>query len=128
MHGNGSKQAAQPLVIFMPAGRRVTSSPAPLCSTPPARWVSASRDLRWPLNLREVQGAHGGRRVSEAGIESGATHLSAPSTDEQTLIQEDGDLDCRMSCSALSTATCWSSCPRRAVRRSKWYANRPRSV
>ncbi len=101
MQSNGSKEAVQPLVIFMPAGRRAHVDPG-------TSLLDAARQMGVG-----IESICGGRltcakckvRVEEGafqkhGIESGATHLSAPSTDEQALIEEDGDLDCRMSCSA----------------------------
>jgi uncharacterized 2Fe-2S/4Fe-4S cluster protein (DUF4445 family) len=101
MHGSESKDSAQPLVIFMPAGRRAHVEPG-------TSLLDAARQMGVG-----IESICGGRltcakckiRVEEGvfqkhGIESSATHLSAPSTDEQGLIQEDGDLECRMSCSA----------------------------
>lgn len=101
MHATSSKDSAQPLVIFMPAGRRAHVEPG-------TSLLDAARQMGVG-----IESICGGRltcakckvRVEEGmfqkhGIESSATHLSAPSIDEQGLIQEDGDTECRMSCSA----------------------------
>lgn len=101
MSGEGTRNSAQPLVIFMPSGRRARVEPG-------TTLLDAARQMGVG-----IESICGGRltcakckvRVEEGifqkhGITSSAAHLSAPSNDEQALIEETRDPDCRMSCAA----------------------------
>ncbi len=91
-----------PLVIFMPSGRRARVEPG----TP---LLDAARHMGV-----EIESICGGRltcgkckvRIEEGvfqkhHIESSGRHLSAPSQAERDLLQEIGETECRLSCNAL---------------------------
>ncbi len=101
MDKHATHEGGHPLVIFMPSGRRARVEPG-------TTLLDAARGMGVG-----IESICGGRltcgkckvRVEEGvfqkhGIESSATHLSAPGADEVTLMEEAGDDDCRMSCSA----------------------------